>query len=249
MSEPSYSAKRWRPRVSLLTALLLLTIVGLSIVSFGLWREVGPLRLENRRMRAQLGQLRIEDSKKAYAMQLPAYEDNTWRWRIYLPPGGQHVMYDYSGILPARNGRKDKDWFEEMKQSGRGGGTSSGSHLQGEFTIVAKLLKENGRWKVAMSFTPGDSEQSATLTSETGIAQATDDWPGDYRQRGRIANGVGMEQKSFAPGEPMVLLAAQRAVVKKLPGGARRTETTKGPAEGIAIWIEPSKPIQRVKKQ
>jgi hypothetical protein len=225
-----------------------MTIVGLSIVSYKLWREVGPLRIENRRMRAQLGQLTIVDATKAYALQLPTFEDNTWRWRIYLPPDGQHVMYDRSGVLPTRGNRDDSDWLEEVKSSG-GGGTSFGSHLQGEFMVVAKLLKDGNRWKVAMSFTPGDSALSARVTSETTLEGATDDWPGDYRQRGRIAAGVSMEQKSFATGEPIVLLAAQRAVVTKLPNGRRHTEKPEGPAEAIAIWIEPSQPIQRAKKK
>ena len=51
----------FRPRFSLLTAFLLLTIAGLSIVVVQLWREIGPLRQEIRRYRNEIGELTIYD--------------------------------------------------------------------------------------------------------------------------------------------------------------------------------------------
>ena len=57
-------SRKGRPiRFSLFTAILLTTIVGLTIVVVVLWREVGPLRVEVRQMRAQLGKLTIDDAE------------------------------------------------------------------------------------------------------------------------------------------------------------------------------------------
>src|SRR5947207_15917846 len=111
----------FRPRISLLTALLLMTIAGLAIVVVLQWREVGPLRAENRRMRDELGYLSIDDPTKAYAIQLKTVGDEPWKWRVYLPPGGKYEMCCYSGHpLPAAMALQGHDWPAAVK--GHGGG-------------------------------------------------------------------------------------------------------------------------------
>jgi hypothetical protein len=80
---------RWRPRFSLLTALLLITIVGLSIAVAQLWREVGPLRYDVGRLRTEQGLLVIDNKNRAHAIQLVQKpgESNVWSFRVYVPPG------------------------------------------------------------------------------------------------------------------------------------------------------------------
>ncbi|MCI0492400.1 MAG: hypothetical protein L0Z07_05650, partial [Planctomycetes bacterium] len=55
---------RFRPRFTLLTLLLLMTIVAMAIAMIQLWREVGPLRADNRRLRQEFGYLSIRDENK-----------------------------------------------------------------------------------------------------------------------------------------------------------------------------------------
>ena len=81
---------RFRPRISILTALLLMTIVGLAIVVALQWREVGPLRRELKALRAEVGVLDIDDESKVHVVQVKEPGNFRWNWRIWLPKG-----YDY----------------------------------------------------------------------------------------------------------------------------------------------------------
>ena len=74
------SSSRGRSRFSLLTALMLMTIIGLLITVTKLWREVGPLRAEVRQMRTELGHLTIDDRNRAQAIAIRQPNPNIWRW-------------------------------------------------------------------------------------------------------------------------------------------------------------------------
>ena len=75
----------FRPRISILTALLLMTILAMAIVVAQQWREVGPLRSEVRRLRDELGQLSIEDPTKLHAIEVRTKDAMIWKWRIWVP--------------------------------------------------------------------------------------------------------------------------------------------------------------------
>src|SRR4051812_48010133 len=138
--------RRFRPRLSLLTALLLMTIIGLATVVVLQWREVGPLRAEKRRMRSELGYLNIDDPTKAYAIQLNTVGDEPWKWRVYLPPGGKYEMCCFSGHpLPTAMALQGRNWPAKVKGHG-GGVTSMSSDLRGEFMVEAKLEKKGRLW-------------------------------------------------------------------------------------------------------
>jgi hypothetical protein len=64
-----------------------MTIVGLSIVVAQLWREVGPLREENRGLRDEVGRLSIDDPTKTSVIDLRTTDDFTWKWRVWIPEG------------------------------------------------------------------------------------------------------------------------------------------------------------------
>jgi hypothetical protein len=82
-----------RPRLSLSTALLLLTIVGMGIVIARLWSEVSPLRIEVAKLRTEQGLLVIEDESKVHAIQLPELERGglrTTKFRVFIPSGAEY---------------------------------------------------------------------------------------------------------------------------------------------------------------
>ena len=54
MDAPEAKPKR-RPRVSLLSLLLIMALVATSLTTAMLWREVGPLRAEINRLRDEVG--------------------------------------------------------------------------------------------------------------------------------------------------------------------------------------------------
>jgi hypothetical protein len=103
------SQRFWRPRFSVLAAILLMTIVGMAIVIAQLWREIGPLRNEVQRLRDQVGVLTIEDRSKIHAIDVPTDHEGTWKWRVYVPKGQHALLHDRwgdiagSGYPPARH--------------------------------------------------------------------------------------------------------------------------------------------------
>ena len=76
---------RFRPRISLLSALLFMTIAGMAIVIVQLWREVGPLRAEVRRLRNELGVLTVENPSRLHAIEVRTKDEMIWKWRIWVP--------------------------------------------------------------------------------------------------------------------------------------------------------------------
>ena len=214
---------RFRPRLSLLTALLLTTIVGLAIVVAQLWREVEPLRVQVHSMRTELGMLNIDEPSVAQAIRVGTTEGDHWRWRIYLPPGGKYELFTYFGTIPPTNS-PDQAWFKSVKKSGRG---MYGACRDGEFLFDVRLVKEDGRWSLVTSNGNG---QSTNKISPIG------DWLSErYRS---INSAVGLEKASAFPnGQPMLLMKMLAPVVT--PTG---WEEPKGPASGIVVWIEQQSP-------
>jgi hypothetical protein len=86
-----------KPRFSLLTIFLCATIVALSLVIWRLYREIAPLRAENRELRKVTGELYVDDPTQFYSVQAPQPDKLTWRWRVWVPEG-----YRY-GVRVARN--------------------------------------------------------------------------------------------------------------------------------------------------
>jgi hypothetical protein len=79
--------RRVRPRISLMGAILLMTIAGMAIVIVQLWREVGPLRREVESLRAEVRVLGIDDPSKIHVVQVKAPGSFHWTRRIWLPKG------------------------------------------------------------------------------------------------------------------------------------------------------------------
>src|SRR5262249_40322570 len=90
----------WRPRFSLFSVLLLMTIVGLVIVVAQLWREVGPLRTEVRRLRDEVGALSVDDKTKLHTIRVRTPDEFVWKWRIWIPEGRAYLLKDACGKIP-----------------------------------------------------------------------------------------------------------------------------------------------------
>lgn len=97
---PSNARKPSLPRFSLLSALLLMTIIGLAIVVVQLWREIEPLRADLRRLRDEVGALSIDDPTKPCAIRVRTDNEFTWKWRIWVPKGQVFVLNYASENIP-----------------------------------------------------------------------------------------------------------------------------------------------------
>jgi hypothetical protein len=134
-----------RPRISILTALLLMTIAGMAIVIMQLWREVGPLRAETQQLRNETGRLSIEDPRKIHAIEVRTNDTMMWKWRVWIPAGMKvNAMANWGtvpheGVPNAQCGVEldpgerwvtlrvtrnsiDGDWIARIETSGSGSG-------------------------------------------------------------------------------------------------------------------------------
>jgi len=187
---------RFRPRISILNALLLTTIVAMAITIVQLWREVGPLRKEVRGQRAELGYLTVDDPANAYAISVDSPGEKKWKWRLYLPAGRQHFLHCYTGNLPSSpyfDRAFNKKCFDAAKRAGT---TNSGTIDSGEFTLEAILTRESGRWVFRIPSIGSMSDPQ---------------WSGDWLTKARswqLSSDVGAKgQIEFKPGEPILSLA------------------------------------------
>ena len=150
--------RRIRPRFSLLTVMLAMALVACGITIWQLWRELVPLRAEVRQMRSQLGFLSVDDESLPYAIQVHEWNDEIWRWRIYLPPGGKYQLYQYGGQFPAHGGTPDTNWLQAIQNGPRiSGGVYSSIQFQGEFTLEARLSPDGDGWLLRTDPGGGDS--------------------------------------------------------------------------------------------
>jgi hypothetical protein len=226
----------FRPRISIFSALLLMTIVGMAIVIAQLWREVGPAREEIKRLRAEVGHLSIDDPKKAYAIAVPTSEEDTWKWRIYLPPGRTYTLHERSGRqLPQPSQHPGKTWFDAVLRAGSGG-SSSGSAIQGELSFEAKLIQKDDRWVLVTNYTKSDGSSSTRGGGTDSIYP--DEWLSERRSRPTRSDVPSVGQKEFEPGQPILLLHRMKPVITETPGGGYSSQMPDGPTEGFVLWIE-----------
>src|SRR5690349_20577615 len=128
-TERESTSRRIRFRISLLTALLLTTIVGIAVVIAQLWREIGPLRMEVRNLRTQTGQLTFDDPLKIHALAIREVDADykSWKWRLYLQKDRKYYLHVACGQI-------DEKTFPKW---GEGGGGSTTRLESGEQIIEA----------------------------------------------------------------------------------------------------------------
>ena len=145
---------RLRPRISLLAALLLMTIAGMAIVIVQLWREVGPLRAEVVQLRNETGRLSVDDPTKIHAIEVRTSEPLLWKWRVWVPQG-QNVLARYhfgsmpSSGVPAASGsvhlKPRKNWVTLWAHASPSGNSWS-ARLETASSYVGTIIPEPDRW-------------------------------------------------------------------------------------------------------
>src|SRR5262245_50475727 len=100
-ADESQPARR-RSSYSLRTLLLLMAIAALSITTYMLYREVGPLRAENKRLNEERGTLVIDDPTRACAIKIPSQFAGPDReaFRIYVPPNHAYLAFVKINDIP-----------------------------------------------------------------------------------------------------------------------------------------------------
>jgi hypothetical protein len=223
---------RFRPRFSLLTTLLLMTIVCMAIVIILHWRDVGPLRQEVYRLRQEIGYLTVADENKIYAIQVPVTDSDIYRYRVYLPKNKKFNLYSRIWHLPARSSQLGKrEWITTLAKWGSG---SSGSIESGEFTIDVQLRpdpEKKDQWLLVHRIPGRGSGTSGTLMP----------WLNDRRAWSMGGDVSFNKQQEFNPQEGIILFQVRQAVVKEFNGGYSTIgadETKETP--GVALFIAPT---------
>ena len=228
-TRPSFHMFRFRPRLSLFNALLLMTVIGLSIGVAQLWREVRPLREELSRLRQELGYLAVEDENKIYAIQLPGPESNSFRYRIYLPKNRKFNIHLRILTVPGRPaGMLREDWLAKLPGSGMSTQIESGEH-----TLDVRVRRDpdvKDQWLL----------EEAILGRGTGRSGTLMPFLNDRRTWATSSEVPMGKQIEIDPNDGVVLLILRHSPVKDTPGGgwSRTSPDEKKDCPGVMCWIE-----------
>ncbi|NOZ39608.1 MAG: hypothetical protein GXP24_05210 [Planctomycetes bacterium] len=224
-----------RPRFSLLTLLLLMTIVAMATALWKLNSELVPLRQEIANYRQQLGYLTIDESDidKIHAMKVDSQGPDEWRYRIYLPPGHNYKLGIREGRFPDRSQfPTQSDYLAEVAANSSG---SYGDWKPGEFLLSFRIdpdVKDTTQKTWAFKVTRVGEGRKNTFTS-------TVPWMADKRLWSSHSGMVGNKQKSFEADEPLVLHEVRRAILQVGIGSSYSVKSSQGAADGFLLYIEP----------
>jgi hypothetical protein len=159
----------------------LLTIAGMAIVIVQLWREVGPLRGEVRRLRDEVGAISVDDPAKIHAIQVATGDDLVWKWRIWLPENRVYVLRSFGEQVPKSNFPTPSGsvWLREP----------------GEHVVIYRIRREqqNGQWYGRLETRTG---------SVGGDNNPWVDWP----NKTSTSDGVGNSTQSFEPDQRVEII-------------------------------------------
>ncbi len=216
----------FRPRISISTALLLMTIVALTLAVAQAWREVGPLQIRIRALENETGYLAVEDPSKIYALAVHnvADDSNTWKWRVHLPPDRKYLLHMTAAKLDHQNVPNIADstfWLES-----------------GDLVIEAAAVKDqDGNWilRNAIEHRNPDGSQGDRSSSSVNLGP---DAP--WANGNTISSGIGQSDGPLDPEKRLELLRVRANDPTMAKRGA--TTITPKPTNGLLIWIDQRQP-------
>jgi hypothetical protein len=209
-----HDIRPWRPRFSLLTALLVTTIVALAALVVSQWRAVGPLRAEVRLMRDEVGELSIEDPTKIHAIEMATDDRQVWRWWVWVPEG-EAVAAKFKWGVVSRTGFPEDAAGMDLKPG------------ESVITLRADRGQGNGQWECTLQ-----SEGGVGKTMEIPDGAAWFDWSGSDCVEGM---GVGRSTSVERGDEAEFLLERYRVIhYEELVNG----QLPEGPVPGFIVWLE-----------
>lgn len=222
--------RSYRPRFSILSALLVLTIAALAVTVWRQNSELSPLQQEVRRLRKELGQLTIDDANKIYAIRVPSSDLDTNRFRVYLPKNRKFILGSRIQTIPGRlQSQSRKDWLESLSGIG-----STSTIDSGEFTIDVEVKRDNEKadhWNLYHSI---NGRGGGHVGSEMP-------WLNDRRRWTTEADAGFDQQTERDADEGLVLFELRQGNIKELAGGYSVTPADKTKEQpGVMLWIEPA---------
>ncbi len=204
-----------RPRFSLLTLLLVISIVALAATVVvqrrnlrPLMIELGALREENGALRTEVGALSIGDPTKLHVIAVPVEGQYVWKWRVWVPAGQSVAVRVRHGAIPEKG-------VPQAPQCTLG--LSEGEHV---IRYTVQRDSQDGSW--------GASLRTESGGCSTGVGVVP--WP-EWDDWDSVGDGVGAKTVVGEPKKPLVLL-------RHRVGSDSKAWVQDGPAAGVMIWIE-----------
>ncbi len=240
MDAPISSQKR-RPRISLLSLLLIMATIALGVTTYKLSQEVVPLRAENRRLNEERGTLQVADPSKVNAIQVPSHfagqPEGQVSFRVQVPKGKQYVAIVAVNQIP-------KKGFPEVERR-ESAGMILGQAGPNAFAVLPpgeNLVSVGSRWHGGRNHIRFAAKTARTVIPLSMHLQSPEDrWPAVKPEAfSNYGEQVGRSTESFDPTQPIVLY--RRRVQPISSERLRQTFAIIEPAHllgGFMLWIEP----------
>ena len=206
----SESKHNLRPRISLLSLLLITAVVAFALTNARLSQENKALRSEVTDYRAELGKL--DDNSTEYFNVIRIETEETpihreWKWRLQAPAGSNLLLTISDGPVPLTGYSKPS--FS----------TSLVPEMEHVFHVVAKWNEANGTWHAQLGWRREDGRVHKR------VWEAHFDWRSSDRID--VIEGVNYKTKPLPIDRPSLLARV------------RYGDVAVDPAPGFMLWIEP----------
>jgi hypothetical protein len=218
----SDSSRSFRPRFSLVTALLVMALVACGLAIWRMGRETVPLREEVRHLRDLTGRLTVDDPSRVHAVRAQSTEPDFWRWRVHVPSSKTFYLHISRAPVP-KDGLPPRPF------------AAGGMPMRpAEYFIELKFLPaepENGKDKLTARFV-WHSTDGYTGGDTAELTEGQLDWIRNDKtgQRNATWPQTLLQTVSVGPGEPLVLL---RYRAHRADG-----QLIDGPCDGLLVWID-----------
>ncbi len=241
-----------RPRLSLLNAVLLITIaaLGLGLIASSSQRKRILVRneqlvAENKVYRDRLGVFDIEDERQVHAIRLPGDDESGWyfRYRIYLPEGRTYRLHYGTSRVPAEG---LPEYFSDVRADLQPGEYVIATRFEPRFD--PKTGERIPHATLTIRVQPEDDQLGSRSTTSIGLGEREQDWivNKDTQSPQFGALQIRRELEVHAPEAPLVLVRARprRVLVRqRSPEGlatSYSTEPISDPSDGFIVWVQPA---------
>lgn len=235
---------RLRPRISLLSLLLLTALVACGIVIAQQAHELEPLRRDNKRLNEERGTLVFKDDQKVQVIRVPdLFTDDPERnqtFRVFIPEGRQYVaVVAVNGIPKEGYPEIERGLPTRMMILGQAGRNAFATLPPGENQLSIGTQKwPSGQLRIRFAA----RTTSTRIPLSMSVDSPTDQWPHDkWEAFSTFGDEVGGITRAFDPTERIVL---KRYRVEPSYVGDRfdvsfSTHEPDGPMDGYMLWLEP----------
>jgi hypothetical protein len=238
MDEQVARSRRFRPRISLITVLLLMTVAGMAIVIAQLWREVGPLRAENKRFNEERGTLVLDDRNRLHAIRIPARFAGEGRtsFRVYVPPEQFYLAFVHVNDVPKAGLPERKKLPGHVGILGGSQGRLFARLGPGEHIVTVRTVSRGDRSDIQLIVkfaSPNISLDASAMTPKNR-------WPTVAPETYSVfSGGVGAATVAADGREPLVLMRRRiMGVAQESVHVSYQIPEPEFSLDGLLLWVE-----------